>query len=302
MSINVTHQQVGRPNSAFTLVELLTVIAIIGVLMGLLLPAVQSARESGRRSACQNNLKQIGYAVINFEGRKGAIPGYRIALPAANSSWPIAILPELERKDVYSAWTSSWTTSDPSPPPSLAFYHCPSAAEGDRARPQLAYAGNGGTTFYDSKQFGGDGVMFDSIGGAGGGYSGKSINLDTISSGDGTTNTILVAEKTNPILSWFTAVAESTATLPGRLQPTFQSLPIVGLGATVIASPINGGSDFPSSGHFGGVQLAYCDGHTEFLSDSLSSGVYAQLITSGSVGGQTSDAVDVWSPVAIVGE
>jgi prepilin-type N-terminal cleavage/methylation domain-containing protein len=84
-----------RP-AGFTLVELLVVIAIIGILVGLLLPAVQMIRESARRTQCLNNLKQLGLAVQNFESSMRRIPASRGA--DGFLTWPVALMPWVEQQ------------------------------------------------------------------------------------------------------------------------------------------------------------------------------------------------------------
>src|SRR4051812_2248672 len=111
-----------RPRHGFTLIELLVVIAIMGLLMGLLLPAVQRVRESAARSKCANNLKQLGLALHNYEGALGRFPPAYVGNPAATGSaagvsypddnlngptgfaWGAWLLPFVEQDAVYRAF------------------------------------------------------------------------------------------------------------------------------------------------------------------------------------------------------
>ena len=87
----------------FTLVELLVVIAIIGVLVGMLLPAVQSAREAARRMSCQNNLRQFGLAMLNYEsGRRHFPPTGTRTSGTAGWSLHARILPYAEEQTIAS--------------------------------------------------------------------------------------------------------------------------------------------------------------------------------------------------------
>ena len=104
----------------FTLIELLVVIAIIGTLVGLLLPAVQSAREAGRRTQCANNLKQITLAMVSYESANRSFPPGRMGCDkyastpcknfqgyqTAGTSAFLAILPQLDDAPLYSQFAA----------------------------------------------------------------------------------------------------------------------------------------------------------------------------------------------------
>ena len=87
---------------AFTLIELLVVMAIISVLAGLLLPAVQKSREAASRMKCENNLKQIALAALNYESAEARLPPSR--WKGESQTWAWSILPQIEQGNLYGMW------------------------------------------------------------------------------------------------------------------------------------------------------------------------------------------------------
>ena len=307
-----------RSRTGFTLVELLVVIAIIGTLVGMLLPAVQAAREAGRRNTCINNCKQLGLAIQTFEGAKKFIPGWRNKHPhpaVANAatdastfgfvSWPVLILPQIERLDVYKSWEDTTNVNGlrSMPSPSLEVFTCPTSLPDETLAPSIAYAGNVGvgvqTVGGVTQQFRDFGMMMDTVGSPAttGGYAPARTNIDHATTGDGATQTLLLAEKCGPLFkpqayydmsplpanntvaynfgpvsgaAWNNAVP-SNSPIPG-----FGLLSALPTGAKVVSNPVPG---LPSSRHTGIMVAVFVDGHTLSISDAIDPNVYANLLT-----------------------
>jgi prepilin-type N-terminal cleavage/methylation domain-containing protein len=164
------------PRAGFTLVELLVVIAIIGVLVALLLPAIQAAREAARRSQCLNNIKQISLAMLNYESAKGGLPPMAMNWTGADMTkrygansyggwyddhgWYIPVMPFLEQGQLASLvdpkYAFSHVRNRPGRNAFVPMFACPSDIglqrnewpRADWSRVRTNYAVNAGNTTY----------------------------------------------------------------------------------------------------------------------------------------------------------
>ena len=283
----------------FTLIELLVVITIIGVLLGLLIPAVQSAREAARRTSCTNNLKQIGVALQSFHAQNGRFPP---AAPLheresdASVSWRVMILPFMEEQPIYQEIAPLPDGGAKSWGPQLwaiNLYICPSApppvnngtalVEAHYAAVAGAYRGDDRIDLEDS--FCGD-IYTNGIF-----YPDSRTSIAEIT--DGTSHTLAVGERLYNFLDWMTV-----ATYEGK-PPT----EICTEAAKNVRFPINADQNvygyykydfrapagaprtmllndlFFASQHPGGAQFCLADGSVQFLSETINFTLFQDLAT-----------------------
>jgi prepilin-type N-terminal cleavage/methylation domain-containing protein len=251
--------------SGFTLIELLVVIAIIGVLIALLLPAVQQAREAARRTQCKNNLKQMGVALHNYVDAAGCLPpALSVGLIPSGTNfgnWGIhaRLLPYFERDAAYAAinfeaggydvLANTTLTGTP-----MNLFICPSDPRGTDMRPHSL---SGISTPVSGTNYGwntGDWYVFGGVGAAALGAQPRSpffvnsrIRLNGVV--DGTTKTIVAAE-----VKTFQAYIRDCGGLSTVTNPA--SIPADNADPTSISEYASGCSLQLDSGH-----TEWCDGH-----------------------------------------
>ena len=308
-SMRVLPLRSNRSARGFTLVEMLVVISIMGLLVALLLPAIQAARETARRLSCQNNLKQIGLALHGHHDAMKRFPAGRDKADQFGISWAYSLLPYMELQAVHAAHqgderVDSDANSVSMRTPVLA-YACPSRrpARADRnfdnndEAPLVAnaatlgdYAANAGMNFNTGmigevegvQQFG----SFDRKT-AGPIFSGSRISIRQIR--DGLSQTIAVGERHIPPVPTGTAAGMEhfaqgdTAFMSG-------DYPVVILAGA--GSGIARRQDDPGLGKFGSVhtglaQFVYLDGHVGPFVSEIDPAIFAAACTIG--GGEQVD-------------
>lgn len=264
----------------FTLVELLVVITIIGMLMALLLPAVNAAVEQARQAYCKNNMRQLATAAIGFEAAKHRFPGYSEKVGPTTGSWILAIMPQLERHDIYDEWGAIANS-----PPYLELLICPSDPPEQTVGPVNAYVINAGR--YN------DGSTSEATvaNGLSHNYASNGIktSIDDVISADGTSTTILISENVQARKNGRGWHVPGNATSSGD---TGTKVVFVWYDAETPNRRINGNklapspntnelNDMrrPSSFHNGGVNAVFCDMHVIFLREDIDYWVYQQLMT-----------------------
>ncbi len=235
----------------------------------------------GHNTYCKNNMRNLAQAVDGFQSRKGGYPGCQEQLAGRIVPWPVVILPEMERLDLYREWTDKSVATPASP--FLNYLVCPQDAPDQIGAPVNSYVANAGIADADNDNLA-NGIFLDLAHGE------RRLSADDIV--DGKSNTLVFSENVQAT-TWVARGSPNTVFVwHSTIEPTLA----MRINGGDLKAPLTLEMARPSSRHRGGVNVAFADTHVIFLNEEIDYVVYMHLMTSDSA---KSDMPGAWRGYAL---